>query len=87
MTRKILSVVTLFLLVLNAAGLSLAGPRNKSVLKRQVNPLVAKLPASDAVAIVDSRRFFDQALPKILASRPDLVGKITTHLNEFQATT
>ena len=87
MNRKILSVVTLFLLVLNAAGLSLAGPRNKSVPKRQVNPLVAKLPASDAVAIVDSRRFFDQALPKILASRPDIVGKITTHLDEFQAKT
>ena len=87
MNRKILSVVTLLLLVLNAVGLSLAGPRKKIAVKRQVNPLVAKLPASDAVATVDARRFFDQAMPKLLASRADIVGKITTHLNEFQTKT
>jgi hypothetical protein len=87
MNRKILSVVTLALLVLNAAGLSIAGPRTKTAAKRQVDPLVAKLPASDAVAVVDTRRFFDQAMPKLLASRPDLVGKITAHLTEFQTKT
>jgi hypothetical protein len=87
MNRKIFSVVTLFLLILNAVGLSIAGPRKKVVVKRQVNPLVAKLPASDAVAIMDARRFFDQALPKLLASRPDIVGKIAEHLNQFQAKT
>jgi len=87
MNRKLMSIVTLFLLVLNAAGLSIAAPRDTKAVKRQINPLVAKLPASDAVAIVDSRKFFDQALPKILASRPDLVGKMTTYVNEFQTKT
>jgi hypothetical protein len=86
MNRKLLSIVTLFLLVLNAAGFSVAAPRDTKSAK-QVNPLVAKLPASDAVAIVDSRRFFDQALPKILASRPDIIGKIAAHLTEFQTKT
>src|SRR6476469_5643895 len=87
MNRKLMSIVTLFLLILNAAGLSVAAPRDSKAAKRQINPLVAKLPASDAVAIVDSRRFFDQALPKILASRPDLVGKISAHITEFQTKT
>lgn len=87
MNRKILSVVTLLLVVLNATGLSFAGTRDRSAARRQVNPLVAKLPASDAVAVIDSRRFFDQALPKLLASRTDIVAKITAHLSEFQSKT
>ena len=87
MNRKVLSVVTLFLLLLNATGLSMAGTKNGSAASRQINPLVAKLPASDSVAVIDSRRFFDQALPKLLASRTDIIGKITAHINEFQAKT
>jgi len=87
MSRKMLSIVTLFLLLLNAAGLSLATPRKKVAPARQTSPLVAKLPASDAVAVIDARRVFDQALPQLLASKQDLQTKINGHLSEMQAKT
>ena len=87
MNRKILSIVTLSLLVLNAAGLSIAGPRKKAAPAPQTSPLVAKLPASDAVAVIDARRIFDQAIPQILASKQDLLTKINGHIREMQAKT
>src|SRR5690348_7344359 len=87
MTRKMLSIVTLLLLILNAAGLTLATPRKKAAPARQTSPLVAKLPASDAVAVLDARRIFDQALPQILGSKQDLQTKINGHISEMQAKT
>jgi hypothetical protein len=87
MTRKMLSIVTLFLLLLNGAGLSLATPRKKAAPAKQTSPLVAKLPASDAVAVVDARRIFDQALPQILGSKQDLLTKINGHISDIQAKT
>ena len=88
MNRKILSVLTLALLVVISAGFALADTApKKAKAKRQTNPLVAKLPASDAVAIVDARRFFDQALPQLLASKQEMLGKLTGHMNEFQTKT
>ena len=83
MKSRILSIFTIALLLANATGISLAAtPR-----KKQANPLVAKLPASDAVAIVDARRIFDQGLGQVLASKQDLLAKITGHLDDLQAKT
>jgi hypothetical protein len=88
MTRKILSILTLVLLVLNAASLSFAdGKKKRSAVRKQADPLVAKLPASDAVALIDARRFFDQALPQLLSANQPLLAKLTAHINEFQTKT
>src|SRR4051812_32474877 len=85
MNRKILSLFTLALLVLNAAGISLsAAPTKSAAANRQTDLLVAKLPASDAVVVIDARRVFDQALPQLLASKQALLAEITNHLNEFR---
>jgi hypothetical protein len=87
MNRKILSVLTLVLLVLNAATVSLARNTPRKAVKKQVEPLVMKLPPSDAVAVIDSRRFFDMAMTKLLASQQQLLAKINGHLAEFQTKT
>jgi len=84
MNRKILSAISLFLMLLNASGLAVAKPDTKKTA--QVN-LVAHLPESDAVAVIDSRRFFDEAIPKILASKPTLLTKINTGIADFQRKT
>lgn len=88
MNRKILSILTLCLLMINAVSFTFAGtgPR-KARAKKQVDPLVAKLPASDAVAVIGARRFFDEALPRLLASQQGLLGKINGYLTEFQTKT
>src|SRR3954471_17909299 len=85
MNRKILSLFTLALLVLNAAGISLsAAPSKKAAAKGKAELLVARLPASDAVVVIDARRVFDQVLPQLLASKQALLADITNHLNEFR---
>jgi len=85
MNRKILSLFTLALLVLNAAGISLsATPSKKAAAKGKAELLVARLPASDAVVVIDARRTFDQVLPQLLASKQALLADITNHLNEFR---
>ena len=88
MNRKLLSLFTLVLLTLTAAPFTLAGtgPR-KAPARKQVDPLVAKLPASDAVAVIDARRFFDESLPRLLAAQPGVLGQINSHLTEFQTKT
>jgi hypothetical protein len=85
MNRQFLSIVTAALLFLNATGLSMAaGPRKKPAAKAQTNTLVAKLPASDAVAVIDARRVFDTALPRVFASSPNLLAKISSGISDFQ---
>jgi len=80
MNRKILSAVTLFLMLLNATGFAVGKTETK---RPPQNSLVAHLPDSDAVVIVDSRRFFDEA-PRILASKPTLLTKVDAAIADFQ---
>ena len=87
MKTKIISAISLLLLTLNSVGLVQAGPRPKKVKASQTSQLVARLPESDAVAVIDSRRFFDDALPKILASKPSLLNKITSALGDIERKT
>lgn len=84
MNSRVLSTVALLLLLLNATGLTFAVP-NKS--RAQTDPLLRLLPDSDAVALIDSRRFFDTALPSILASKPAMLADINAKLDEVQQKT
>ena len=86
MNRKIVSVLTLLLLTLNAVTVSMAGD-TPGKARKQIDPLVMRLPASDAVAVIDARRFFDEAIPKLLSSQQQLLAKINGHLAEFQTKT
>src|SRR5262249_10232290 len=85
--KKILSTVSLLAFVISSSGLVLANPRPKKVPAAQTSRLLTQLPDSDAVVLVDSRRFFDDALPKILASKPAILSKITAKVDEIQQRT
>lgn len=88
MNRKLLAVLSLAFLVLNAAGLMFADTKRRKAKPRgQVNALVAQLPDSDVVAVIDTRRFFDNALPKLLASQPNFLEKLTAGIENFQSRT
>jgi hypothetical protein len=84
MKTKILSVVTLLLLVMNSAVFVPAKSRPKKTKAGQTSRLVSLLPDSDAVAVIDARRFFDEALPRVLASKRAILSKITVELNDLQ---
>jgi hypothetical protein len=87
MRLKILSALSLVAILLSSTSLTLANPRPKKVPAKQVNPLLQRLPESDAVALIDSRRFFDDALPKILAAKQPLLAEINAKLDEIQQKT
>lgn len=46
--------------------------------------LTAVLPASDAVAVFDSKRFFTDALPKILASNQPMLAEVLSKMAEME---
>jgi hypothetical protein len=84
MKLKIVSAVSLFLLVLNSVAFAGSGSKPKRTKARQTNRLVAQLPYSDAIVVIDIRRFLDDALPKVLASKPGILNKITAELDKVQ---
>lgn len=55
--------------------------------KAQTNPLVAMLPASDAVATIDAKRFFNESLPGVLSGNQKLLGEIFSKIESVQSKT
>lgn len=49
--------------------------------------LVSLLPASDAVAVFDSKRFLNDALPKVLSSNQPMMAEIMSKLSEMEQRT
>lgn len=53
----------------------------------KVSRLVSLLPASDGVAVFDSKRFFNDALPRVLSANQPLLAEVTAKLGEIEAKT
>ena len=78
MKYRVFAVLVLSVLVLN----TFADTRAK---KSNGSELVSLLPASDGVAILDARRFFNDALAKLLSSNQPMLAKVTGEIEKFQA--
>ena len=86
MKYKLFAFFAIFVLLASAVPFSFGDTiKKKPARKRQVNPAVALLPASDVVATIDIKRFFGQALPTILASNQPILSQITSKLDEIQS--
>jgi len=83
MKYRIFVVLVLSVLVLNLGGSTLAGAQSR----RSGAELVPLLPASDGVMIVDGKRFFGDALPKLLANNQPTLARITGEMDRFQSKT
>jgi hypothetical protein len=84
MKKRFFSGVAAFLLIANVAGSLVADVNPKTVKRAKANQLVALLPQSDAVVTVDVKRFFDSALPTVLASDPRLLGEIIAKVDKLK---
>lgn len=62
------------------------GSRTTSAAKQQPS-LLAALPPSDAVALINVKRVLDEALPKLLAQNPAKLAEITNELAKFKTQT
>jgi hypothetical protein len=54
---------------------------------KQAPSLLASLPPSDAVALINVNRVLDEALPKLLAQNPAKLAEVTNELAKFKAQT
>ena len=81
MKYRITAVLMIFAFVLNFGASTFADTKGK---KAGANDLVAFLPASDGVFVFDSKRFFTEALPKILASNQAVLTKVNTKIDEVK---
>lgn len=83
MKVKVYAAIALVVLVVTSIGLAVDTPP----VKKKASGLIGMLPASDAVAVVDTKRFLNDALPRILAANQPMLAKITGRLDEFQTKT
>jgi hypothetical protein len=77
--RSFLTVLVLGALVTTALAQRTAA--------RQPATLMASLPPSDAVAIVNVSRVFNEAMPKLLADNPAKIAEVTSELEKFKTQT
>jgi len=80
MKYKITAVFTIFVFVMNFSASTFADAKTR----KGANDLVALLPASDGVFVVDSKRFFGEALPKLLASNQAMLTKVNAKIDEIK---
>jgi hypothetical protein len=88
MNLRYFSFVLATVLLMNSIGFAhsniLGFPAEKRVA---ANRLVSMLPASDGIAVIDSKRFFSDSLPKVLSANQPMIGQIAERLNEMQSRT
>ncbi len=81
---KAIAFLTVAAFVFNMSGLALADTRRTKKKVRQSNALVAMLPASDAVVTFDVKRFFNDAMPKVLSSNQPMLANIMNHIGQLE---
>jgi hypothetical protein len=74
------------LLLLLSAGIANAQTARKPLVT-PANPLIASLPASDAVVSFNGEKFFNVALPQLLGADSPQMAKINAHINLFKSKT
>jgi hypothetical protein len=82
MKYRIFAVLVLSVLILNLGGSTLARSKARSGAE-----LVPLLPASDGVTVLDVKRFFGDALPKLLSGNQPMFAKVTGEIEKFQTRT
>jgi hypothetical protein len=85
MIRKLTAAFAASLLVLNMAASSVVLADTSK--KAKTNALVSMLPASDVVVTADGKRFFSEALPKVLSANQAALKDVFAHVDSVQAKT
>lgn len=81
---KLLSVVSLVVFSLNISGFAQSVKARKQA---GTDSVVALLPASDAVAVLDVKRFFANALPQLFSGNRNMLAEVTNKIEEAKART
>ena len=84
MKTRFFAVTAIAVLLLNIAGFAVGDTHRASAPTRQATRLVSLLPASDAVAVFDAKRFLDNALPTLLSANQPMLTEITAKITEME---
>ncbi len=84
MKIKFFASAAIAVLLLNVIGLGAGDTRGSRAKKRAAARLVDMLPASDGVAVFDSKRFLNDALPKVLSANHPMLGEIMAKISEME---
>jgi hypothetical protein len=87
MKIRVFAFTALVFLLSNFSTFGVADSATKNVKRAKANQLVALLPAVDGVATFDVKRFFNEALPTLLASNQPMLASIMNKIDEMQKTT
>ena len=83
MKHKIFTILTVGAMTLNLVVLAGAAGGARASGKAP-DPLVALLPASDGVAVLDAERFFNVGLPQVLSANQPMLAGIMAKIDEVQ---
>lgn len=84
MKTKLFAISAIAVLLLNIVGLAASDTQRGKAKKRQATRLVSLLPASDGVAVFDSKRFLNDALPKVLSANQPMLAEIMAKITEME---
>jgi len=87
MKTRFFAVAAIAVLLLNVIGFSWGDTPRPRVLSPQASRLVSMLPASDAVAVFDTKRFLDDAMPKLLSANQPMLDHVMGTITEMEART
>ncbi|MEQ1606194.1 MAG: hypothetical protein ABL999_15135 [Pyrinomonadaceae bacterium] len=87
MRAKFLAVSVIVVLLLNIIGSAGLDARTARIKKAEITRLVNLLPASDGVVVFDSKRFVNDALPKILSANQPMLTEVMSKITEMETTT
>lgn len=87
MKTRSIAIALIGLLLLNVAVFAKPDTRSSAVKKARAAKLVAMLPASDGVVSFDSKRFLNDALPKILSGNQPMLTEVMAKLTEMETRT
>ncbi len=86
MRKKIFALAVVLTFVTNGIGTIFADTKtNKS--DKQISQLAALLPASDGVLIFDMQRLLSEAVPQILAGKPQMLTEVNAKIDEISQKT
>jgi hypothetical protein len=74
-------------MLLNIMAFARPDTNGKTAKQQKTARLLSIMPVSDGIFVFESKRFLNEALPKVLAANQPILGEITAKLNEVEATT
>lgn len=88
MKSRVLSLAAVSVLLLNSLAFGWVNtPSLTEVKKRAASKIVSALPESDGIALIDSKRFLDDALPKVLSANQPMLAEVMSKVKAMETRT